>query len=128
MILTLGARFGPRLGLALGFGRRFVLWLDGALRPGRRFCTLDQLGDPGLDRLVGRELGLGVKLEIALGPVEGVDHGVISGFPVALGVEKMPEQEVQRGRLTVPIADGKSTRGALTLSRLQKGSKGNVGQ
>jgi hypothetical protein len=89
---------------------------------------LDKLWDAGLDRLVGRELGLGVKLEVPFRPVKGVDHSVVAGLPIALGVEKMTEQKVQRGRLTVPIADGKGTCGALTLSSLQKRSKGNFGQ
>jgi hypothetical protein len=60
--------------------------------------------------------------------VERVDHGVVAVPPIALGVEKMTEEKVQRSRLTVPIADGKGTCGALTLSRLQKRSKGNFGQ
>jgi hypothetical protein len=87
-----------------------------------------KLRDAGLDRLVGRELGFGVKLEVTFGPVKRVEDGIIAGLAIALGVEKMTEQKVQRGRLTVPIADGKGTCGALTLSRLQKRSKGNFGQ
>jgi hypothetical protein len=48
------------------------------------------------------------------------DDGVVAGLAIGLGVEKMTEQKVQRGRLTVSIADGKSTCGALTLSSFQK--------
>jgi hypothetical protein len=127
MIFTLGARFRHRLGLRFGLLRWLVSRFGSALRPGRRFCRLDQLGDTGLDGLVGRQLRLGVKLEIAPGPVQGVDDSIVAGLPIALRVEKMPEQEVKGGRLPVPIADGKGTRGALALSRLQKRSKGNVG-
>src|SRR6266849_2478580 len=125
MICALGARFGT-----LGSGLRpgFCLVLLRALLFGRRLSGLNELGDACLDRLVGRQLGLGVKLEVALGPVKGVDHGVIARLPVALSVEEMAEQKVQGGRLTVPIADGKGTCGALTLSSLQKRSKGNFGQ
>src|SRR5438477_339694 len=60
-----------------------------------------------------------VSLAVALRPVQRVDHGVVAGLAVALGMKKMSEQEVQRGRLPVPIADGKGTRGPLTLSGLQ---------
>jgi len=81
---------------------------------------VDQLRDAGLDGFIGRELGLGIELEVAPGPVKGGDHSVIAGLPIALGVEEMAEQKVKRGRLSVPIADGKGTRGALTLSGLQK--------
>jgi hypothetical protein len=95
---------------------------------GRRFSSLYELWDAGLDRLVSRQLGLGVKLEVTPGPVKGVDHGVVARLPVALCVEKMAEQKVQGGRLTVSIADGKGTCGALTLSSLQKRSKGIFGQ
>jgi hypothetical protein len=89
---------------------------------------VDKLLDTGLDRFVGRELGLSVKLEVTFSPVKRVEHSLVAGLAIALGVEKMTEQKVQRGRLTVPIADGKGTCGALTLSRLQKRSKGNFGQ
>jgi hypothetical protein len=89
---------------------------------------LHKLRDAGLDRLVGRELGFGVKLEVTFRPVQRVEHRLIAGAASALGVEKMTEQKVQRSRLTVSIADGKGTCGALTLSRLQKRSKGNFGQ
>jgi hypothetical protein len=89
---------------------------------------LHKLRDPGLDGLVGRELGFGVKLEVTFRPVKRVEDSIIAGLAIALGVEKMTEQKVQRSRLTVPIADGKGTCGALTLSRLQKRSKGNFGQ
>ena len=89
---------------------------------------MHKLRDPGLDRFVGRELGFGVKLEVAFRPVKRVEDGIVAGLAIALGVEKMTEQKVQRSRLTVPIADGKGTCGALTLSRLQKRSKGNFGQ
>jgi hypothetical protein len=81
---------------------------------------LDQLRDAGFDGFVGRELGFGVKLEVAPGPVKGGDHSIIAGLSVALGVEKMTEQKVKCGRLSVPIADGKGTRGALALSGLQE--------
>jgi len=91
---------GVRLGLGLG-GRRRVLWL--------RDDGVDQLRDARLDGLIGRELGLGVELEVAFGPVEGVDDGVVAGLAVALGVKKMPEQEVEGRGLPIPIADGERT-------------------
>jgi len=40
--------------------------------------VVDQLGYPGLDGLVSRELGLGVELEIAPRPVERADNGVVA--------------------------------------------------
>jgi hypothetical protein len=89
---------------------------------------VDKFRDAGLDRLVGRELGFRVKLEVTFGPMQRVENGVVAVLPVALGVEEMTEQKVQGGRLTVSIADGKGTCGALTLSRLQKRPKGNFGQ
>ncbi len=96
---------------------------------GRRFSSgLDELGDAGLDRLISGQLRLGVKLEVPPGPVKRIDDGVIARLPVSLSVKKMAEEKVQRGRLTVSIADGKGTCGALTLSSLQKRSKGNFGQ
>jgi hypothetical protein len=125
MILALGARFG-RLGSGLGY-RLFVRLFDW-LGVGGRLSGLDELGDAGFDRLVSGQLRLGVKLEVALGPVECVDDGVVARLPVSLSVKKMAEEKVQRGRLTVSIADGKGTCGALTLSSLQKRSKGNFGQ
>jgi hypothetical protein len=124
MIFTLGACVGPlrpsflhRLGLRFGLG---CLGLGCARRLGRRLCVLDQLCDAGPDRLIGRELGLGVELEVAPGPVKGCDHGVVARLPIALSVEEVAEQKVKGGRLSVPIADGKGTCGALTLSSLQK--------
>jgi len=120
MILALDTRFGtlgPRLGLFRGAPR--------PARQRRSIQRLDELGDAGLDRLVSGQLRLGVKLEVALGPVKCVDHGVVSRLPVSLSVKKMAEEKVQRDRLTVSIADGKGTCGALTLSSLQKRSKGN---
>jgi hypothetical protein len=125
MILALDARFctlGPGLGLGLFMRLRDRLGIGG------RFSGLDELGDAGLDRLVSGQLRLGVKLEVALGPVKCVDDGVVARLPVSLSVKKMAEEKVQRGRLTVSIADGKGTCGALTLSSLQKRSKGNFGQ
>jgi hypothetical protein len=129
MIFALSTRFGALwLGLRSGLRSRLRFGLRSALVLWRRFRGLNELRDAGLDRLVSGQLGLGVKLEVTPGPVKGVDHGVIARLPVALSVEKMAEQKVQGGRLTVPIADGKGTCGALTLSSLQKGSKGNFGQ
>jgi hypothetical protein len=125
MIFALGARFGT---LDSGLRRRLWFGLGPTLHLGRRLSGLNELGDAGLDRLVSGQLGLGVKLEITSGPVKGVDHGVIAGLPVGLGVKEMAEKKVQRGRLTVSIADGKGTCGALTLSSLQKRSKGHFGQ
>ena len=119
MIFSLGSRLGlvdVLLGLRLGVW--LGLWLDRG-SPGRRIGGVDELRNACLDRLVGGELGLGVELEVALRPVQRVDHGVVAGLAVALGMKKMSEQEVQRGRLPVPIADGKGTRGPLTLSGLQ---------
>jgi hypothetical protein len=90
---------------------------------------VDQLRDARLDGLVGGELGLGVKLEVTLGPVKGADDGFVACLAVSLSVKEMAEQKVKRrGRLPVPIPDGKGTCGALTLSSLQKRSKGNFGQ
>jgi hypothetical protein len=60
--------------------------------------------------------------------VQRVEHGFIARAASALGVEEMAEQKVQRCSLTVPIADGKGTRGALTLSSFQQRSKRNFGQ
>jgi hypothetical protein len=125
MIFALDARFCT---LGPGLRRRLWLWLGNALGLRRGNRGLNELGDASLDRLVSGQLGLGVKLEVTFRPVKGVDHDVIARLPVALGVEKMAEQKVQGGRLTVPIADGKGTRGALTLSSFQKRSKGNFGQ
>jgi len=75
--------------------------------------------DARLDGLIGRELGLGVELEVAFGPVEGVDDRVVAGLAVALGVKKMPEQEVEGRGLPIPIADGERTGGPLALSGFQ---------
>jgi hypothetical protein len=116
MIFALGARFGA---LWLGLRSGLRCGLRSALVVRRGFRGLNELRDAGLDRLVSGQLGLGVKLEVTLGPVKSVDHGVIARLPVALSVEKVAEQKVQGGRLTVPIADGKGTCGALTLSGLQ---------
>jgi hypothetical protein len=101
---------GVRLGLGLG-GRRRVPWL--------RDDGVHQLRDARLDGLIGRELRLGVELELALGPVEGVDDGVVAGLAVALGVKKVPEQEVQGRGLPIPVADDKRTGGPLALSGFQ---------
>ena len=109
--------FGP------GFGLRFS-----GSRLRCRFRGVNELRDAGLDRLVGRQLGLGIELEIAFGPVESADHRVVAGLAIALGVKKMPEQEVQRRGFAVPIADGKGTCGPLTLSGFQKRSQGVFGQ
>jgi len=129
MILALGPRFGMlRPGLRLGLRWGLSLRLHDGLGVGRRFSGLDELGDAGLDSLVSGQLRLGVKLEVSLGPVKCIEDGVIARLSVSLSVKKMAEEKVQRGRLTVSIADGKGTCGALTLSRLQKRSKGNFGQ
>ena len=120
MIFALGPCVDPLhsgLGLGLDFGLRFGF---GSGLLGRRLGGMDKLRNAGLDGLVGRKLGLCVELEIALGPVEGVDHGVVAGRSIPLRVKQMPEQKVEGRRLAVSISDGKRTRGALTLSRLQQ--------
>jgi len=89
---------------------------------------MNQLRDAGLDSLVSRQLGLGVELELALGPAERADDGIVARFAIALGMEEMAEQEVKRGRLTVAISEGKGTRGPLALGRFQKRAKGDFGE
>jgi hypothetical protein len=98
--------------------RRFRLRLRRSLF--RAGCGgLHKLWDAGLDRLVGRELGLGVEFEVAPRPVERADHRVVAQSPVALGVKQMAEEKVERGRLPVPIMDREGARRPLTLSSLQ---------
>ncbi len=95
MLSPLRFWLGP-LGLGL-FGRsvtrrRFMVargFFIGAV--GRRVGRVDELGDAGLDRLVGRQLGLGVELEVASRPVKSVDDGLVAGLAVALCVEQVTE-------------------------------------
>ncbi|TME69666.1 MAG: histidine phosphatase family protein [Chloroflexi bacterium] len=60
--------------------------------------------------------------------MQGAHHGVVAGLAVALGVEKMPEEEVQRGGLAVSIADYEGPCRPLTLSGFENRSKGGFGQ
>jgi hypothetical protein len=85
--LRLVFRLWFRLVLLLGlyllgfrFGFRGGVWRSD-------FRGVDELGNAGLDRLIGRQLGLGVELEVPLGPVKGVDHSVIARLPIPLGVK-----------------------------------------
>jgi hypothetical protein len=86
---------------------------------GNSFGGVDELGDAGLDRLVSRELGLGIEIELAFAPVEGADDGVVAGGPFPRSVKEVAEQEVERRRLAIPISERKRTGGALALSGLQ---------
>ena len=108
-------------------GRRGLRFRRRSARSGR-VGGRDELRYPRLDRLVRRQLRLGVELEIALRPVKGADDCVVARLAVALGVEEVSEKEVQRRGLTVPIPDGKGARGPLTLSGLQERSKGVFGK
>ena len=111
-----------------GLGHRLCLGLSGS-GLGFRVRGVHQVRDACLDRLVGGQLGLGVELEVALGPVKRVDHGIVARLAVTtLGMKKMSEEEVQRGGLPVPIADDKGTRRPLTLSGFEKRTKGGFGQ
>src|SRR5690349_14983213 len=85
-----------------------LLWFGLRLRR-RRLRSgvggVDQLRDARFDRLVRGQLAFRVEFEVAPGPVQRADHGVVSRASVALRMEQMSEQEVQRGGLPVPIAD-----------------------
>jgi hypothetical protein len=72
--------------LCLRFRRRFRSGFFGA-----GFGGLHKLWDAGFDRLVRRQLGLGVEFEVAPRPVESADHGVVARPPVALGVKQVAE-------------------------------------
>ena len=78
--------------------------------------------------VVRGQLGLGVELELPSRPSERGDDGVIARLPIALGVKEVPEQEVERGRLSVPITQGKGTCRPLALGRFQKRTKRDFGQ
>jgi hypothetical protein len=120
-----------RFGLLAALPSRLGLldhWGLGCIWLGCGFGGVDKLGDAGLDRLIGRELGLGVEVELALAPVEGADHCVIARRPVSLRVEEVAKQEVERSRLAGPISERKRTRGPVGLSGLQQRSKGDFGE
>jgi hypothetical protein len=89
---------------------------------------VDELGDAGLDCLIGRKLSFRVELKLTVAPVEGADDCVVSGQTVALSVKEVAEQEVQGGRLAGTVPERKRTGGPLTLSGFQKRAKGCLGQ
>ena len=93
-----------------------------------RFSGVNEVGNPGFDGLVRRQLGLGVELEFAFRPSERRDDGVVACFPVALGVKEVPEQEIERRRLSVAITESKGTCRPLALGRFQKRTKRDFGQ
>ena len=68
-----------------------------------RLSGLHEVGDRGLDRFIRGQLSLWVELELAAVPGEGADNRIVARDPVALGVEQMPEEEVQRSRLSRAI-------------------------
>ncbi|OLC16060.1 MAG: hypothetical protein AUH32_02110 [Actinobacteria bacterium 13_1_40CM_66_12] len=120
-------RYGLVSVLRLGFGcgRRCRL---GRSVFGRSLSRVNELGDAGLDRFVCRQLRLGVELELALRPGERIDDSVVARLPVALSMEEMAEEKVQRGRLTVAIAKGKGTCRPLALGGFQKRAKRDFGE
>src|SRR5438105_3362124 len=65
---------------------------------GGGLSRLDQLGNAGLHRFVGRQLCLGIELELASRPRERADYCRIARDTVTLRVKKVAEQEIQRGR------------------------------
>jgi hypothetical protein len=64
---------------------------------------VDKVWNPSPDGLVGGQLGLGVELELAPGPAKRADDRVVARPSVALRVEQVAEQKVERGRLPVAI-------------------------
>jgi len=89
---------------------------------------MNELGDPGLDGLVSRQLSLRIEVELALGPGQRADDSIVAGLPIALGVKKVAEKEIQGGRLTVAIAKGKGTCRPLALGGFQQRAKRDFGE
>ncbi|HET7338058.1 MAG TPA: hypothetical protein VFK22_00805 [Candidatus Dormibacteraeota bacterium] len=87
MLLPLYSRFWVLVArLDMRLRRRLRLVVLGSGRR-RGLSGVDELGNPRLDRLVGRQLGLGVEVEVAPSPVQRADDGVVAGPAVALRVE-----------------------------------------
>ncbi len=110
LMLLLRHRLGNRLRLRL----RLVRGLRVRLRLG------DQLGDRPAHRLVGRELGLGVVIELADRPAESLDHRVVAQRALADGVKQVAKQEIERAAATAAVANVERSRRALRLRGLQE--------